>query len=157
MDDRKNRWARNAIARAELSSKNAEEALLLAAEFIRSGEPLPLEMVEYLAGAIESAIKEPWKHDPNYTPEKGKGRALAVAFKLEANSRRPVTIQHRVIREKMKMKMAEGLSQNQAAKAVADGMGLSVSNVKRIFKGDSVPDVAVPVIEVTVKPAPEGD
>lgn len=157
MDNRKNFWAQNAIARAELSSKNAEEALLLAAEFIRSGEPIPPKMAEYLADAIESAIKEPWKHDPNYTPEKGKGRALAVAFKLEANNRRPATIQHRVIREKMKMKMAAGLSQNQAAKVVAEGMGLSVSNVKRIFKGDSAPDVAAPMIEMTVKLAPEGD
>lgn len=97
------------VKRAKVKAEYAETALLKAAEYIRDGAPLPPALAEYLADAIESAMNIPEQHDPNYTPEKGKGRALCVALGLEANNRRPSTYHDPdLIRQKVQFLMLSG-------------------------------------------------
>jgi len=49
----------DALAWAAAEADAAAQALLLAAEYLRSGEPMPQDLVEHLAGAIESSMHEP--------------------------------------------------------------------------------------------------
>lgn len=134
------------VNRAKVSEEYAKVALLKVAEYLRNGEPLPPALAEYLADAIESAMKMPGPKDHDYTPSKSKGRALAVALGLGAHNQRPKTYHDpALILYKVQVNVDAGMSQNEAIKKAADGFGVSPSTIGRIIRGEDA------------KPAPEGD
>ncbi len=53
--------ATNALARIESDPDAARDVLQIASGYIRRGEPLPGNLAEYLAGAIEAAMAKPAK------------------------------------------------------------------------------------------------
>lgn len=71
--------------KAGLSKQQAQEALLMVAQIIRAGRPLPMGMAEWLAGAIEIAIDAPYRHAPDNGDT---GHALLVGLGLRNNNRR---------------------------------------------------------------------
>lgn len=69
-----------AIRSAPSDPEKAAEVLLLAAEYMRSGQPMPKELVDYVAGAFHAAMLKPVQY---------RVRALALELNLEASGRRP--------------------------------------------------------------------
>lgn len=73
------------VGRHNLSA--SKKALLIAADYIRSGDPMPKELADWLADAIDDAILKPEKLIPEKT---NCGDALLVALNLKSNNRRQV-------------------------------------------------------------------
>lgn len=70
----------DAISAAPADPEKAAKLLLLSAEWLRSGKPLPAQLVDYLAGAFEAAMAKP----PDTRID-----ALALELNLKALNRRP--------------------------------------------------------------------
>lgn len=70
----------DALSMAPSDPNAAAQVLLLAAEYLRAGAPMPQELVEHLAGAIEASM----------TKVKGaREKALLEELKLTARNARP--------------------------------------------------------------------
>lgn len=69
-----------AIRLAPTDPDKAAEVLVIAAEFLRSGRPMPLELVDYVAGAFHAAMLKPEQH---------RARALLLELNLAVDGRRP--------------------------------------------------------------------
>ena len=69
-----------ALTLAESDPNAAAQALLLAAEYLRSGEPMPRALADHLAGAIGAAMGD----DKVFS-----GKALLQNLKLTAKNARP--------------------------------------------------------------------
>lgn len=129
------------VNRAPSDPGAAAEALLMAAELIRRGERLPVELATLLADGIETAMRNPARHDP-YNADRG--RALLVALHLESNNRRPAKADGYTVHNYMMWLMdggidaegppQKGISQNDAAKRAADEFDISVSTAKRLYR-----------------------
>lgn len=106
----------------------AAQVLMLAAEYLRAGELMPMELVEHLANAFESAALK---------PQKLRGKQLALELNLTASNRRPKGDWYTVGIE-MDLLLASGLSQNQAASELAarteGGDNLSAPTIIRLWK-----------------------
>jgi hypothetical protein len=106
--------------KAGLSKRQAEEVLLMAAQIIRAGRPLPMGMAEWLAGAIESAISSPHRHAPdNGDP----GHALLVGLGLLNNNRRKVC-DWLDVGELVDRLIDDGKNKTSAVKAAAAQLGI---------------------------------
>lgn len=134
------------VENAPACPEEAAQALLLAAEYIRKGEPLPDPLADYMADGIEQAMRNPARHDP-YNMDRG--RALLVTLNLEAKNRRPSKIQGYGIREgvysvctdnqvflymESLMHGDEKKSQNAASKLAAEKFDISESTAKRLYR-----------------------
>jgi hypothetical protein len=69
-----------AIHAAPANADRAAEVLLLSAKLLRSGKPLPAELVDYLAGAFEASMEK---------PENVRVNALAMELNLKVPNRSP--------------------------------------------------------------------
>ena len=74
-----------AMRRSNLSEEHAKAALLEVARIIRDGEPLPLGVAEWVAGAIETAVNMPERLSP-ITGDTGD--ALLIGLGLRSNNKR---------------------------------------------------------------------
>ena len=121
----------DAVMRAPADPDAAGQALLIAAEYIRRGEPLPMRLAEWLADAIETAIQKPERLDPcNADP----GAALLFALHLRAHNRRPIKVSAHDVHNSMLELNESGSSVRKAAKIVGEQFEISVSTAKRLFK-----------------------
>lgn len=113
------------IQRAESSPDAAAQALLLAAEYLRAGESLPVDLVEHLAGAIESAMVK---------PAAARGRALLRELKLTAENRQPADADWYKVGQRFDELLRSGESQNSSASQVAVEFGIGESTAKRFWR-----------------------
>jgi len=129
-----------AVAKAPSSHEEAAKALLIAADYIQQGQPVPFFLSGWLAGSIKSAMENPLRYDPH---NGDKGNALLVALHLKANNRRPADYsEYKVycyMAERMESKVVEGrlvkaISQNKAAKRAAEEFGFSASKAHDIYR-----------------------
>ena len=114
----------DATRKAEHDPQGAADLLLLAAEYIRSGEPLPSQLADYLAGAIEASMGKPPEH---------RNAAFLAELRLTNGNRRAAA-------DWFEVGMAfdalidSGLSQNQAKAQIAAEMDVSESTAVRMYK-----------------------
>jgi hypothetical protein len=135
------REAFDLVKMAPSDPNTAAKALLMAADLIRRGERLPVDLANFLADGIETAMRNPARHDPHNAH---RGRALVVALHLEANNRRPAKADGYTVHNYMMWLIdggtdadgapVKGLSQNDAAKWAADEFDISVSTAKRLYR-----------------------
>lgn len=69
-----------AVSNAASNPEAAKDALLIAADYLKRGVPLPGILASHLADAIEAAMEK---------PEKLRAKALTDELRLTANNRRP--------------------------------------------------------------------
>jgi len=125
----------DAVRLARADPKEAQNALLIAASYIRSGESLPMGLAEWLADAIETAIRKPARLDPyNADP----AAALLFALHLKARNRRPAKVIGYMVHNYM-MCLIDGdqqkaISQNNAAKKAARKFDISVSTANLLYR-----------------------
>ena len=121
-----------ALADAPSDPQAAAEALLLAAEYLRSGTPMPEALAEHLASALETVLA---------APEKQRGSAFLMATYLRYPGRRPdppmeVGELGTVMRAFIGY-LRRGKSENDAAMSLTAEprfVLLSESKVKRLYK-----------------------
>lgn len=116
--------AADAIGRAPSDPGAATEVLRIAAGYLRRGEPLPANLADYLADAIEAAMAKPAEHRLS---------ALGLELNLTASNRRPaahwVDIAHRC------EELQDGTRSTDAvANDVAAEFGIGVSTAKRYWQ-----------------------
>lgn len=144
--------AADLLQRARGDSEAAKDLLLMAAKYIRNGDPMPAALGDYLADALETAVNSPATHDPYKCDT---GNALLTALYLK-HSHRPTTgvnplavcgfmFNEMVYVEGMGKEWiltdADGntvdigaVSQTEAAKRASNKFGISVSTAKRYFR-----------------------
>lgn len=113
------------LQRAASSPDAAAQALLFAAEYLRAGESLPVDLVEHLAGAIEAAMVK---------PAASRGRALLRELKLTAENRRPADADWYQVGIRFDELLRTGESQNASASQVAVEFGIGESTAKRLWR-----------------------
>lgn len=140
------------IREAGGSDDAAKQLLLIAAEYIRDGEPLPYGLDDYIAGAIETAVNNPAKCDP-YNADIG--AALLIGLNLKRTSRPTKGVDPFAVcalmfdemcfvegePETIVLTMSDGTevvlspsSQSEAARRAADVFDISESTAKRYFR-----------------------
>lgn len=113
------------VKRAESSPDAAAQALLFAAEYLRAGEALPVDLIDYLAGAIEAAMVK---------PAASRGRALLNELKLTAQNRRPVDADWYAVGQRFDELMRAKQSRNASASQVGVEFGIGESTAKRLWR-----------------------
>jgi hypothetical protein len=111
--------------------KYAKVTLLIMAGYIERGEPLPIPLQARITRAIQEAVLQPEKADPDSADT---GQALLFALHLKSHNRRPANVDGEDIHQAMKELISPKMSQNKAAKIVGDRFGISVTTVKRLFR-----------------------
>lgn len=128
-------WLASAGAKAASAAPSdityAKVTLLIVAGYIERGEPLPMGLGSRVTRAIQEAVLQPEKADPDSADT---GKALLFALHLKSHSRRPKKAHSTDIYQAMKELITGNLSQNQAAKIVGDKFGMSVTTAKRRFR-----------------------
>lgn len=102
----------------------AASALLLAAEYLRAGEPVPDNLADWLAGALESAALK---------PAAARAGALARELHLTAGNRRPVACWLEV-GGAFDLLVLDGKSQNAAKAEIARRFGIDESTAVRYWR-----------------------
>jgi hypothetical protein len=119
--------AAEAVNQAASDPDQAARALLIAAEYIRKGKPLPHPLDKFLADAIEHSMLKP--------AGRARNTALLRELFLEAENRRPAKASGaRVYSEMNELITDGGLSQNRAAEIVAKEHAISASTAKRLYR-----------------------
>lgn len=113
-----------ALTKAEHDPQGAADALLLAAEYIRSGKPLPFPLGDYLVGAIEASMRKPPEH---------RNAALLAELRLTNGNRRPAA-DWLAVGAAMSELIDSGLSLNQAKAQLAADMNIGESTAVRMYK-----------------------
>lgn len=121
------------LNRVEANPDAAAEVLLLAAEYMRAGKPLPDDIAEHLAGAFEAAMCK---------PQKMRGKALLRELHLTAGNRRPADVDRYALGQRFDNLVAAGKSENAAASQVGVEYRVDDSTAKRIWKKVYLPAVA---------------
>lgn len=106
----------DALANAPSDPEAAAQALLLAAEYIRAGAPMPKALVEHLAGAIEASMAK---------PKGAREKALLQELKLTALNARPKD--YYLVGQLVEDSIRRG---NKPIDAIADAMGDPRVNIK---------------------------
>ncbi len=109
----------DALRRADADPDAAAEALLIAADYLRRGEPLPRLLVEHLAGAIEAAMGKPAAR---------RGSELLHELKLTARNRRPAS-DWLDVGAAFEQLVDDGASDTAAKTRVAADFGISETTV----------------------------
>lgn len=118
------------LNRVEANPDAAAEVLLLAAEYMRAGKPLPDDIAEHLAGAFEAAMCK---------PQKMRGKALLRELHLTAGNRRPADVDWYALGQRFDDLVAAGNSENAAASQVGVEFGIDDSTAKRVWKNTYLP------------------
>lgn len=144
--------AADLIQRARGDYDAAKDLLIMAAKYIRTGEPMPAPLQEYLADALEMAVNKPAAYDPHKCDT---GNALLTALHLKYSHRpttgvNPLTVcafmfDEMVYLEEfdktliltfedgqtLEMRQA---SQTEAAKRANEKFGISTTTAKRYYR-----------------------
>lgn len=112
------------LAQAESNPNAAKEALILAASYIRRREALPGNLADYLAGAIEKAMKE---------PEMNRAKALTDNLYLTVNNRRPIADWVMICSE-VEQLINEGSTQKKAFEDLANNYNVDEGTIKNHFR-----------------------
>lgn len=112
-----------ALSRLDRDPDGAAEALLIAAEYLRSGKQMPPALVEWLAGAFEASMAKP--------PAK-RGAALLHDLGLRAENRRKAA-DWLEIGFHFDHLMRANPVQGEAAAQVAADFGISESTARRYW------------------------
>lgn len=144
--------AADLLKRARGDTKAAKELLLMAAVYIRDGEPMPTALREYLADALETAVNNPATYDPHKCDT---GNALLTALHLKYSHRPTTGVNPLAVCAFMfdEMVYIEGsdktlilttpegdtiemraASQTEAAKRAAKQFNISATTAKRYFR-----------------------
>ena len=129
----------------------ANDLLLMAAEYIREGEPLPDNLRAYISEALEGAISNPEKYDP-YNANTGEALLIGLNLKrvnrptagidpfavcafmyeqMRGAANQPKTVI--VVCDGKQVDVGQG-SQSKAAREAAEHFGISESTAKRYFR-----------------------
>lgn len=120
--------------RAELSEETAKEVLLEIAGYLGRGEPLPIGVGEWFAGAIEGALKYPENYTHPNEPDCDVGQALLTAFGLRSKGKRKSAFEDDVYRFMNEWMDIEGCNQTAAAKEAAAHFNISVSSAQNSYR-----------------------
>lgn len=115
--------------KAGLSKEKAKEALLMAAQIIREGKPLPMGMAEWLAGAIESAINSPFLHAPDSGDT---GHALLVALGFRNNNRRK-SVDWLDVGDLVERRIYSGMNKTTAIRGAAAEIGIGYGTAQSAY------------------------
>lgn len=118
------------IREADGDDESAKQLLLIAAAYMREGEPLPADLSDYMAGAIEAAVHTPTRLDPY---NKDTGTALLIGLKLKRANRPTSGVDPHAVCAFMYEEMLT-TSQNELARRASDVFNISESTVKRYFR-----------------------
>lgn len=140
------------IREADGDDESVKQLLLMAAAYIREGEPLPADLRDYMAGAIEAAVNTPARLDPY---NKDTGTALLIGLKLKRTHRPASGVDPYAVCQFMFDEMltvtgaprkiiitacdgteidVSPASQSEAARRAADVFNISESTAKRYFR-----------------------
>jgi hypothetical protein len=129
-----------ALTNAPKSSDAAAHLLLIAARYIRNQEPLPMELAEFIADAIESSMTIPDGEE--------RIRKFLLGLHLTSDHRRPeftnwyeigcamddeLHKDHGDQRQPARVRLKK-ITQNQAALIVSKRFGASPATVVRLYK-----------------------
>lgn len=140
--------------------KASKTALLIAADYIRSGDPMPKELADWLADALEDAILKPEK----IIPQKSNcGDALLVALNLKSNNRRQVEAApwdvFEYCNQLMRGTKLNGekkqifYKQTEALRITAHKFSISLSTARTLYKeGEQAHRDAIKFLEETTPP-----
>lgn len=112
------------VMRAEANPDAAAEVLLLAAEYMRRGEALPVHVADHLAGAFEAAMRK---------PKRNRGQALLLELHITAANRRPTDVDWYELGKRFDELLSEGSSESEAGSQVAVEFKISESTAKRVW------------------------
>lgn len=115
--------AQQHIQRAHVKGDDAAEALLMVAKYLRSGEPVPSNLAEYLAGAIEAAMVK----DSNK-----RASELLIELGLKAKNRREIEDWIK-IGSTVEELLDSGKAKFNAFLDVAEMYGITDKTVKKYF------------------------
>lgn len=119
------------LNRAKANPDAAAQVIVLAAEYIRAGKPLPKELAEHIAGAFENAMS---------APREKRGQVLLRKLHLKPGNRRPKDLDWYEIGQHVHNLVEKGLSQfDAAAQTCVDlqdsvDVKLSESTVLRLWR-----------------------
>ncbi len=112
-----------------LSPEHAKAALLVVAQCIKDGKPLPIGIDQWLLEAIEGAIHTPYR----YAPDNGDtGHALLVGLGLRGNNRRP-KIDWIDVGELVQSLMDKGVKKTPAIQSAARELKVSYGTARDAF------------------------
>ena len=103
----------------------AAKVLRIAADYFRRGEDLPYPLANFLADAIDSAMKKA----PSV-----RGSELLLNLKLKARNRRPAAVNFRAVGQDLEKLIEAKIPILEAAETVADLYGISDTTVRRKYK-----------------------
>lgn len=112
------------LSRVKANPDSAAQALLLAAEYIRSRDPLPDDLAEYLAGAIEAAMHKPKEM-----------RCGALLLELNLKKEGPIVdATWYEVGLRFEALLKEGKSQNSASTIASEEFEISESTATRRWR-----------------------
>lgn len=112
-----------------LSAEYAKAALLVVAQCIKDGKPLPMGIDQWLLEAIEGAIHTPYLHAPDNGDT---GHALLVGLGLRSNNRRP-KIDQIEVGELVQSFIDKGVKKTPAIQRAAKELEVSYGTVRAAF------------------------
>lgn len=113
------------LSKSDANPDAAAEVLLLAAEYIRAKEPLPDDLAEHLAGAIEASMVK---------PERLRGKALLRELNLQIGNRRKADVDWYQLGMAFEKLVDANLKEGPAASQIAVDFNTSESTAKRLWK-----------------------
>ncbi|CDI01527.1 hypothetical protein BN873_150315 [Candidatus Competibacter denitrificans Run_A_D11] len=116
--------ATEALEKIQQDAQGAADALLIAAEYIQSGTPLPNDLSRWLCGAIEKSMCQ---------PKAKRGDALLLELGFTRHHRRKAA-QWYAVGTAFDYLVDQGESQNQAASQVAVDFKISESTAVRCWQ-----------------------
>lgn len=125
-------------AKAQLNQEDlAFNVLLQVAQYLRQREPVPNELADYLAGAIDRAAMAPRTYDAYRQCSKRVNTLLKeLNFVRETSGPRKILrpAQVQAVVAHMKLLTVGDRSHMKSRQELADKLGISLSTVKRIWK-----------------------
>jgi hypothetical protein len=120
-----NAWEHHVLSSVELDPDAAAAALLIAAEYLRAAKPLPRDLADHLAGAIETSMRK---------PQSKRGAALLLELKLTALNQRPLASWIEVGMEVDRVIAESGMSKSAAEMQVASDREIGRSTVQNYYR-----------------------
>lgn len=118
------------LARTEANPETAAQVLLLAAEYMRAGKPLPDDLAEHIAGAFEAAMHKPLDK---------RGKALLLELHITAPNCRPADVDWYDLGQSFQALINAGKNKSEAALQISVDFNVSESTAKRIWEDVYVP------------------
>lgn len=119
---------------AKYSQEVAKDLLLEIANILGEGQPLPIGVSEWLACAIEGAIKQPENYTHKTDSNCNVGQALLTALGLRNNNRRQGADRIEVWSYMKGVMDNDNCSQNQASEYAKERFGIGETTAHRYYR-----------------------